>query len=138
MKKILILGATGSIGNSALKVIRAGNGLFKIVGISAHVQEELLLRIAKEFNVKTLALSGKEPVSDSVTYRGEEGLLQMIDDTDADIVLNGIAGAAGLLPSVATITKGVDIALANKETMVMAGKLVKALALARGVNVLLC
>ncbi len=136
MKKILILGATGSIGSSALKVIRENTELFKLVGLSSHTQEEQLLETAREFNVKVLALSGREPKSDSVAFKGAGGLIRMIEESDADIVINGISGAAGLEPSIASIQAGSDLALANKETMVMAGKLVNSLARARGVRIL--
>ncbi|HOV63125.1 MAG TPA: 1-deoxy-D-xylulose-5-phosphate reductoisomerase, partial [Spirochaetia bacterium] len=124
MKKILILGASGSIGKNALKVIRKNLDLFTVVGLSAHTNEGKLIEAAKEFGVKALALSGKAPESDAVTFTGAEGIIRMIETIDADIILNGIAGAAGLPPSIAAIKAGKTLALANKETMVMAGTLI--------------
>ena len=129
MKRIIVLGSTGSIGTSTLDVVRNRRDLFRIVGLSAHTRTDVLIEQAREFGVSALALSGPaEDVPDRIRYRGEAGLLEMLRETDADIVVNGVAGAKGLLPSVATLESGKDLALANKETMVMAGPLVRALA----------
>jgi 1-deoxy-D-xylulose-5-phosphate reductoisomerase len=110
--------------------------LFRVVGISAHRNEAELLQAAAGHGAGALALSGKTPSDPRITYSGGEGLLRMIAETDADIVVNGIAGAAGFLPSVTAVESGKALALANKETLVMAGGLVKALAAARGVPIL--
>jgi len=124
-KDVIVLGSTGSIGTSTLDVIRTHKDIFNIVALSAHTNKNLLEKQAKEFDVDILALSGAE--DGSVSYSGEEGLLRLIDETDADIVVNGVAGAKGLLPSKHILERGMDLALANKETMVMAGKLVREL-----------
>jgi len=118
-KKILILGATGSIGSSCIDIIRHNPDLFEIVGLTAHQDEEGLCRLSSEFKIKNVLLSGKAE---------QKELLSMIHNTDADIVLNGIAGANGLLPSIAALESGKDLALANKETIVMAGFLIRRLA----------
>ena len=135
-KRIVLLGCTGSIGSSTLSVVRAHKDLFDIVAVSAHTNEEKLLSIANEFGVSSLALSGKQPLHKAVGYHGQAGLLDMVHDTDADIVINGIAGAAGLKSSVAAIETGKDLGLANKETMVIAGGLIKELASKHGTRIL--
>jgi 1-deoxy-D-xylulose-5-phosphate reductoisomerase len=135
-KKLLILGSTGSIGINALEVVSEKRDLFEIVGLAAHRNESSLLEQAARFGVSKLALSGEPPKDTRIGYHGWEGLLHLIEDTDADIVLNGIAGAAGFLPSLTSIQTGKHLALANKETLVMAGKLVLAEAKKRGVAIL--
>lgn len=129
MKKIIVLGATGSIGKNTLSVVRNNKEQFIITGLSAHTHEKALLEAAGEFGVRNLVLTGIKPVSGKIQYSGSNGLLKMIQETDADIVVNGIAGSSGLLPSVTTLHCGKHLALANKETIVMAGRLIKALAL---------
>ncbi len=126
-RKIVLLGATGSIGRNALSVIGAHPNVFELVAASAHHNEQGLLKIANDFRLKTLALSGAEAVDLRITHHGPEGLLNMVRDMDADIVVNGIAGSEGLLPSVAALESGKDLALANKETLVMAGTLIREL-----------
>ena len=124
MKKVIILGCTGSIGKSTIDVIKSCPRNFKIVALSAHSNEEQLLKQAKIFNVKKLALTGKKPDDSSIAYYSPKGLLDMISETDADIVVNGVAGSDGLLPSVTSLKSGKNLALANKETIVMAGSLI--------------
>ena len=135
-KRIVLLGCTGSIGISTLSVVRSHPEDFQIAGASAHFKEAELLEAASEFDVEKLALSGAPPSDRRIGYSGRAGLLEMIYDTDADIVVNGIAGSAGLAPSVAALESGKDLALANKETLVMAGKMIKALAGKRGKKIL--
>jgi 1-deoxy-D-xylulose-5-phosphate reductoisomerase len=127
-KRIIVLGSTGSIGQSAIAVLRSQIRELKLVGLSAHTNEELLLEQAEEFGVENLALSGRKPLSEKIGYQESEGLLRMIEETDADLVLNGISGSYGLKPSVKILETGKDLALANKETVVMGGEVVKALA----------
>ena len=135
-KRIIILGSTGSIGQSAIAVVRSQIREFTLVGLSAHTNEELLLEQAEEFGVENLALSGRKPLSEKITYQGEEGLLGMIEETEADLVLNGISGSHGLKPSVKILETGRDLALANKETVVMGGEVVKNLAMTRGCTII--
>jgi 1-deoxy-D-xylulose-5-phosphate reductoisomerase len=131
-KRVAILGATGSIGKSTLDVLRAGKNDFEPVLFSGYRDTSGLLALAKEYPAAALALSGDDSGSaefDRVgTYFGREGLLRSIAECGADIVINGIAGAAGLEPSLAVLEAGADLALANKETIVMAGELVFSLA----------
>jgi 1-deoxy-D-xylulose-5-phosphate reductoisomerase len=120
-KRIAILGATGSIGQNTVDVIRANPEDFEVVLLSANSNAALLRELGREFPGAILALSGEEP-----------GLLPAIAEAGADITVNGISGAAGLEPSVKVLEAGSDLALANKETIVMAGPLILALARERG------
>jgi 1-deoxy-D-xylulose-5-phosphate reductoisomerase len=132
-KKVILLGSTGSIGRQTLDVIRAFPGDFQAAGFSCLGEATALGEQIAEFRPEAAALAdaGVElpPGLPVRLYRGPEGVCRMIRETRADIVVNGIAGAAGLLPSFAALESGKDLALANKETMVMAGGL--ALDLAR-------
>jgi 1-deoxy-D-xylulose-5-phosphate reductoisomerase len=135
-KKIIILGSTGSIGLSTLDVIGSLPDLFQAEGLSAHSSEQVLLDQAARYGVRNLALSGSGGAGPQIRYKGEAGLLRMIEETDADIVVNGIAGAAGFLPSIRALESGKHLALANKETLVMAGDLVKALAVKNSLSII--
>lgn len=126
-KRVIVLGATGSIGKSALDVIRRNPGRFEVAALSAHRDSRALSSLADEFPAATTVLSGTA---------GETALLSMIRETDADVVVNGIAGSSGLLPSVAALESGKDLALANKETIVMAGPLVRSTASKNGASIL--
>lgn len=118
MKKILVLGATGSIGTSTLDIARNMKDDFQIVGITANNSKDKLSLLEKEFNCKSSLTSSE----------GTDGIQRLIDETKPDIVVNGIAGAAGFLPSKIVLDNKIDLALANKETVVMAWPLIKALA----------
>ncbi len=135
-KRIVLLGCTGSIGMSTLSVVRDHSDSFEIAAASAHTREAELIEAAAEFNIEKLALSGASPENPSIKYSGECGLLELIRDTDADILINGIAGSAGLISSIAALESGTDLALANKETLVMAGGMIKALAKKQGKKIL--
>ncbi len=136
MKKIIVLGSTGSIGINTLKIIREWRDSFPVVGLSAHTDEKGIRQQVEEFSVHRWCLSGAAANTNPSPYPGREGLIRLIEDTEADLVVNGIAGAEGLGPSVAALTAGKDLALANKETMVMAGPLVTALAAEKGSTIL--
>ena len=130
-KRVSVLGATGSIGKSTLDVLRNGKDRFQPVLFASHHNSEVLLELKKEFPGSITALSsdtagGKRP--SGIDFTGAQGLLNAIDAANADITVNGISGAAGLLPSLAVLNAGSDLALANKETVVMAGPLAFALA----------
>lgn len=135
-KKVALLGATGSIGKSTLDVLRRGKDVFEPVLFSSHTDSAGLAALGAEFPDAALALSGAEQGVSGVGYFGKEGLLQAIINCSADIVVNGIAGAAGLAPSIAALDSGMDLALANKETIVMAGPLIRALAKAKKARIL--
>jgi 1-deoxy-D-xylulose-5-phosphate reductoisomerase len=131
-KRVAVLGATGSIGKSTLDVLRAGRDQFEPVLFSSHRDLAGLMALSREFPTAALALTGAERDTPDGVYRGQAGLLRAIGEVPADIAVNGIAGAAGLEPSLAVLEAGSDLALANKETVVMAGTLVLALAKKRG------
>lgn len=135
-KRIIILGATGSIGRSALDVAVSRPDLFRVVGLSAHAREAELLESARRVPGAALCVTGAGPGPSEVRYRGPEGIRRMLAETPADIALNGISGAAGLMPSLDVLSAGLDLALANKETMVLAGRLVLERAAAFGLRVI--
>jgi len=142
MKRVIIVGATGSIGTQALDVLRRHPDRFRAVALSAHRDEAGLLAAAALAApgggraALPLCLSGSVPVSGAIAYSGAAGLERMIRETDADIVLNAAAGSDGMGPSFAALDSGKHLALANKETVVMAGRLVLGAARSRGLRVL--
>ncbi|MDR2403437.1 MAG: 1-deoxy-D-xylulose-5-phosphate reductoisomerase [Spirochaetaceae bacterium] len=135
-KRVALLGATGSIGKSALDVLRAGRNELEPVLFTAHTDIPGLLALSREFPGVPLALSGLCEGPPGIHYYGREGLLRSIEECGPDIALNGIAGAPGLEPSLAVLESGADLALANKETIVMASSLVVALAAKKGARIL--
>lgn len=130
-QRLLLLGCSGSIGSTALRGLESMRDHFEIVGISVHSDVRRLREVALSWNVrnicltsKSISLSNLHPLPNYCKlFQGEEGLLQMIRETDADIVLNGIAGSAGLRPTFAALESKKDIALANKESIIMSGPL---------------
>ena len=115
MQRIIILGSTGSIGTQALDVIKANPTRFEVVGLSAGSNRELLAEQAAAFNVDDTAVGAAEAE-------------QLVRDVDADVVLNGITGSVGLGPTLAALKAGRVLALANKESLIVGGDLVKRLA----------
>lgn len=113
MKKIIILGSTGSIGTQALEIIEANPDSFQVVGLAGNTNQELLASQAKKFNV-----------SEAQSVIGAEAAVGLIEDTEADVVINGITGSIGLLPTLATLRTGKILALANKESLIVGGRLV--------------
>ena len=135
--RVAVLGATGSIGTQTLEAIAAlGPDRAVVVALSAHSDEEGLLAAARAWPVAELALSGASARDPRVVHGGAEGLVRLVERCGADVVVNGVAGAAGLMPSLAAIRSGARLALANKETMVMAGSLVMDEARRRGTRVI--
>ena len=141
MKKVLILGSTGSIGTQALEVI-AASGELRAVGLAAGRSWETTVAQAREHGVGTIALADPDAAAqaaeawDGRVLAGEEGVRELITATEPDLVLNGIVGAAGLSSTVVALTAGIDVALANKESLVLGGELVMALAEATGARLL--
>jgi 1-deoxy-D-xylulose-5-phosphate reductoisomerase len=115
MQRVIILGSTGSIGTQALDVIKANPTRFDVVGLSAGRNRDLLDEQAAEFQVEYTALGAAEAE-------------QLVRDVDADVVLNGITGSVGLGPTLAALKAGRTLALANKESLIVGGDLVKSLA----------
>jgi len=140
-RRILILGSTGSIGVQALDVVGRSEDL-EVVGLSADRSWEALAAQAHAAGVTRVALSDPEAIErapaafDGEVLAGPEGLVELILDSGADLVLNAIVGSAGLGPSVATLGEGIDLALANKESLVVGGDLVMQLAEATGARVI--
>lgn len=139
-KRIVLLGATGSIGRQTLDVAREFPTLFEIVGLSANHDIDGLLKAASLFPAARLALASPGSPSSPATARsaltGPEGILELVTETKADIVVNGIAGAAGLPPSIAALESGKSLALANKESVVMGYCLLEAAARRSGAAIL--
>jgi len=132
VKNISILGSTGSIGRNTLEVVRGQPERFKVVALAAGVNTELLGRQVREFKPKVVSVRGEEQrkqlLSDlpggTECLVGEAGAREVGSFDEAAIVVSAIVGAAGLQPTLAAIRAGKDIALANKETLVMAGSFV--------------
>lgn len=139
-KRIIVLGCTGSIGKSTLELVREFPELFEVAGLQAHTNEKELLDLGKEFSCTQLCLTGKnigaDVLNSRIIYYGKSSINNLIKYTEADIVVNGISGAEGLIPSVTTLKSGKNLALANKETMVMAGSIIKKIAKENNVKIL--
>lgn len=145
MKKVSILGSTGSIGTQTLDVIDRQYNDFCVCGLAANKNIKLLSEQIRKYKPLKAAVYDtslyaelKSSVSDCATkiLCGEEGVREVSADTGADVVLSAIVGIAGLLPTLDAIDNGIDIALANKETLVTAGKLVTEKAKKKGVKLL--
>ena len=134
MRRVILLGSSGSIGESTCKVARALPDKMKIVGLGVAKSTERLLEQAKEFGVKALAVSdpqAAEKVKSKLPagakfFPGAEGLARMVEETEADMVLVAIVGTAGLAPALAALRSGKDLAVASKEILVLAGSAVMA------------
>ena len=146
MKNITILGSTGSIGVSALKLISSNPEKYKVIGLSAGTNKDLLLHQIETFRPAAVAVL-EESLASEVKNRlpagnapevffGVEGFVRLATLKSVDTVISAMTGAAGLIPTYEAIKAGKDIALANKETMVMAGPLVMAEAKKRNVSIL--
>ena len=137
-KRISIIGSTGSIGTQALEVIEAlGADKFEIYGLAAGSNTGLLNEQIKKFSPKKVCITkNSDDVNFSKVLTGEEGLIDIASDKENDIVLMAISGRYGLKPTLAAIHNGIDIALANKETLVMAGDIVMREAKKYNVNIL--
>jgi 1-deoxy-D-xylulose-5-phosphate reductoisomerase len=137
MKKVVILGSTGSIGTQALEIVAASDEL-EVVGLAAGSSWERVLAQAAAHGVRTVAFSAEEAAEsargawDGEVLAGDEGVRDLIVSSGADLVLNGIVGAAGLGPTIVALGEGIDVALANKESLVIGGALTMALAEATG------
>ena len=143
MKNLAILGSTGSIGRSALDVVRAHPDKLRVVALAAGANADKLIEQATEFQPRVIAMATEDALqSASAGYRaesgmaGSEGLVAAATHPDVDIVICASSGTAGLEAVLAAIDAGKTIALANKEVLVMAGALVTAAARRRGVSIL--
>jgi len=111
MRRVIILGSTGSIGTQALEVIAANSDRFEVVGLAAGSNSELLESQAHAFGVKR-------------AFLGAEAATELVETTNADVVVNGITGSIGLAPTLAALRTGKILALANKESLIVGGRLV--------------
>ena len=143
MKRLLILGSTGSIGTQALDVVARAPEAFAVVGLSAGAAYEPLIEQAHAHGVRRIALSDPDAAARAgeawtggEVLGGPEGLVELVANSDADLVLNAIVGSAGLGPTIVALTEGIDLALANKESLVVGGELVTALAEATGAQII--
>jgi 1-deoxy-D-xylulose-5-phosphate reductoisomerase len=140
-RRLLILGSTGSIGLQALDVLARSDEL-ELVGLSAQSSAELVVEQARGHGVGRVALTDADAAAvaerdwpEGEVLAGAEGLVRLIVESGADLVLNALVGSAGLGPTVATLGEGIDLALANKESLVVGGELVMALAEATGARI---
>lgn len=142
MRRVLILGATGSIGLQALDVVKRNEEL-TVVGLSAGSNWQRLLELAERHGVTKIALADEyaaakasEGWTGGDVLRGPDGLIRLIAETECDVVLNALVGSAGLLPTITALGEGIDLALANKESLVVGGELVMQLAEGTGAQIL--
>jgi 1-deoxy-D-xylulose-5-phosphate reductoisomerase len=143
-KNIAILGSTGSIGTQALDVIKSHQDKFEVEVLTAQNNADLLIQQAVEFKPNTVVI-GNEDLYDKVfseldahdikVYCGEKALASVVEMDTIDLVLTALVGYAGVRPTINAIESGKNIALANKETLVVAGELITKLAEAKGVNI---
>jgi 1-deoxy-D-xylulose-5-phosphate reductoisomerase len=142
-RRLAILGSTGSIGVQALDVVSRAPDDLKVVALSASSGWEQLVEQARRYGVKRIALADPDAAArcaeawtDGEVLSGLEGIVELITGSDCEIVLNAIVGSAGLVPTVATLGEGIDLALANKESLVVGGELVTQLAEATGAQII--
>ena len=145
MKRITVLGATGSIGRTCLQVIESHPEDFQVIGLSTHQQVALLYEQCLKFQPQVVCISGDNaPIEFFDKFKqlgikvllGKEGLIEISAGANPDILVNCLVGSSGLLPTLAAIEQKITIALANKETLVMAGEIVTSLAKKHGVTIL--
>lgn len=143
-KHIAILGSTGSIGTQALEVVRDNNASFEVEVLTANGNVDLLIKQALEFKPNAVVIGDEskyEFVKSALwdegikVYAGTEAIAQVVEMEDIDIVLTALVGYSGLKPTLNAIKAGKQIALANKETLVVAGELVTNLAKEKGINI---
>ena len=142
MKRVLILGSTGSIGEQAIDVIERSDEL-EVAGLAARASFDALLAQADRLGVERIALADEraatraaEAWAGGTVLSGADGLVRLVTETEADVVLNALVGSAGLGSTVAALGEGIDLALANKESLVVGGELVTQLAEATGARIL--
>src|SRR3954467_3303990 len=140
-RRLLVLGSTGSVGTQVLDVVSRTDDL-EIVGLSAARSWEPLVEQATRHGVTRIAIAdpdaaarAAEAWTDGEVLVGAEGLVQLVVESGADLVLNALVGSAGLGPTVATLGEGIDLALANKESLVVGGELVTQLAEGTGARI---
>ena len=145
MKKICILGSTGSIGTQTLEIVREYNRDLKVISLSAASNIDLMEKQVREFHpskvcmydeAKADELRIKIADTDTEVLSGMNGLIELCEDDDVDMVVTAVVGMIGIRPTIAAIKAGKDIALANKETLVCAGHIIMPLAAQKGIKIL--
>ena len=144
MKRITILGSTGSIGRNALNVIDNCEDQFSVIGLSANKNSQLLVEQAKKYQPKFVSIINSEGADyverklrsfDVKILKGREGLLKLASYENSDLLLNALVGTSGMEPTINAIRSKVDVALSNKESLVMAGSIINELAIRNGVKI---
>ena len=144
MKKVTILGSTGSIGQNALSVIDNFNDQFRIVGLSANRNSKLLVEQVKKHQPKFVSIIDRNAAAlveeqlssfDVKILKGRQGLLELASYKNIDLLLNALVGSAGMEPTINAIQSKVDVALSNKESLVMAGSIINDLAIRNRVKI---
>src|SRR3954470_13696665 len=134
MRSLVILGSTGSVGTQALDVVRHNPDRFRVVGLSAGTNHELLIGQVREFLPPYVAIADEESARDFKAHLGQlrgvevltgpDAAEMLAREADADMVLNALVGSVGLMPTLATLQSGKMLALANKESLIVGGELV--------------
>jgi len=133
MKRVIILGATGSIGVNCLNCVQQHPEHYSVSALSTHVNVDLVLQQAKTFSVKYVAVTGGNVKPSQLlsfdelgvkTFIGPRALVDLLEETTCDILVNAVVGAAGFTPTLKALQQGITVALANKETLVLGGKMV--------------
>lgn len=143
-RKICILGATGSIGTQSLDIVRKKRDLFEVQTLTTNVNIELLEKQCVEFNPKNVVISDLNSYNrfkEITTFKGNilfgtDALQQVASDKECDLIISSLVGFAGVLPTLRAIEAGIDVAIANKETLVSAGKIITDAAKKNNVNLL--
>ena len=143
-KHIAILGSTGSIGRSSLEVIARFPDRFRVRYLTAHRNVDLLAQQIRRFHPRGVVVHEQASVSlirelidgSTEVLTGEEGLCEVVSRNDVDTVLSSLVGFAGLRPTYAAVDAGKDVALANKEALVVGGSIIMSKAMERGVRIL--
>ena len=141
MKRVVVLGSTGSIGVQALEVIEAAGDELQVAGISAQTSWEDAIAQADRHGAERIAIADPAVAERCATEHsgvlaGPEGVRELVATSDADLVLNAITGSAGLGPTIVALSEGIDLALANKESLVVGGELITTLAEATGARII--
>ncbi len=145
MRRIILLGSTGSIGTQTLDVVRNNPSELEVVGLAANTRVEEVEKQVREFRPKYVCMYDEKAAKDLEVrisdlglkvYSGMEGLLEIVSVPEADTVLTAVVGMIGIQPTIRAIESGKDIALANKETLVCAGHIIMPLAESKKVQIL--
>jgi len=145
-KRLLIQGCTGSIGRSVLSVVGAHRDRFRVVGLAARSSVEELLTIARDWSAESIAIEDEARAAflrseaarggSPRLFIGVDALQAQCEETDYDLLVNAVTGSAGLEPTATALRRGIDVALANKETLVAAGPVITRLAAENGARIL--